>query len=134
MNKKILLLIISFIFLFTITGCGNKDEIDDENALKTIKNAMDKVYDNNEIMNTRNVQKYMVGNWTIVEAPRNNHRESVPQKIDETTIDNEWTTMYITACNSKSYVCKDLRIFRNGDEGELFVGSETDAAIQNKTN
>ena len=122
------LLLISLVF---VTGCGD-DKVDDESALNTIKDAMNEVYEKNEIMTTRNVQKYMVGNWTIVEAPENTIRQSIPKEIDESTLDQEWTTMFITACNSKTDVCKDLRIFRNSDDGKLFVGSETAAYPQGK--
>ena len=87
------------------------------------------VYENNEIVSTNNVQKYMVGNWKIVEAPEDNTRQSIPTELDPTTADVEWTTMFITACNSKTNICKDLRIFRN-EEGKLYVGSESKALAE----
>lgn len=129
MNKKILLFVMSFIILFSFAGCGNSEEVDDESPLNTIRDAINKVYENNETLTTANVQKYMVGNWTIVEAPANTTRSIIPSELDSTTKDIEWTTMFITACNSKTNLCKDLRIFRNEEE-KLYVGSESAAVGQ----
>ncbi len=127
--KKMLLLVISIAFIFTITGCNIKEE-EDHSSLKSIKNAINKVYENNEILNTKNVQKYMEDNWVIVEAPADTARTSIPKEINPETIETEWDVMFITACNSKTNECKDLRIFRNDEDNSLYVGSETEAIIQ----
>jgi hypothetical protein len=133
MKKKILSVLLIGVIIIGITGCGNSNkseaEVDDESALHTIRNAINEVYNHDEKLTTNNVQKYMVGNWTIVEAPENTIRQSIPTKLDPTTADDEWDTMFITACNSKTGICKDLRIFRN-DEGKLYVGSEAGAYPQ----
>jgi predicted small secreted protein len=125
MSKKLLLIIISFVILCSFTGCG-KNKNEDDSALDTIRDAMNKVYENEELLTTNNVQKYMEGNWIIVEAPEDTARQSIPVELNPETADVEWTTMFITACNSKNGICKDLRIFRN-EEGKLYVGSESAA-------
>lgn len=107
--------------LFAV-GCS-KEKDDDESAINSIRDAINEVYENEETLTTSNVQKYMEGNWVIVEAPTNKLRESIPVEVDPTTVDVEWTTMYITVCNTKNATCKDLKIFRN-EEGKLYVGSE----------
>ena len=132
MKKKILAIgIIAMLIamLIVLTGCGNskKEKVDDQSALNTIRNAINKVYENNETLTTRNVQKYMVGNWKIVQAPADNTRNNIPTELDESTADEEWTTMFITAYNSVSNLYKDLKIMKSSDDGKLFVGSESGA-------
>ncbi len=124
--KKIISLLVISLSLVCLTACGSS-KTDDESALKIIREAINKVYEKNEKLTTRNVQKYMEGNWTIVEAPENTIRQTIPKKIDESTLDDEWQPMFITACNSKTDICKDLRIMRNSDDNKLFVGSEAGA-------
>ena len=127
--KKILLLVISIAFIFTITGCKLREK-EDNSSLKSIKNAINKVYENKEVLNTKNVQKYMEGDWIIVEAPANTTRTSIPKEINPETIEVEWDVMFVTVCNKESDECKDLRIFRNEEDNSLYVGSETEAIIQ----
>ena len=69
----------------------------------------------------------MVGNWKIVQAPADNTRNNIPTELDESTADEEWTTMFITAYNSVSNLYKDLKIMKSSDDGKLFVGSESGA-------
>ena len=39
--------------------------------------------------------------------------------------------MFITACNKKTKVCKDLKIMKSSDTNQYFVGSEAGAYPQN---
>ena len=126
--RKILLLIISLTLVFTFSGCKKNNTTDDNSCLNAIRNAINKLYENNETITTNNVQKYMVGNWIIIEAPKNMTREDIPRELDPTTADIEWTTMYITTYNTKTEKYKELRIFKDED-GKLYVGSETDAYV-----
>ncbi len=129
--KKYLFIALVLVFSIGLSGCGEKS-VDDESALKTIRAAIKKVYDNNEKLTTNNVQKYIDGNWMIVEAPADNTRREVPRKIDKSTADVEWKVMFITACNSKTDICKDLKIMRSSDDNKLFVASEAGAYPQGK--
>ena len=131
MKKKLLMFLLSGVLAFGLTGCGG-NQTDDESALKTIKAAVKKVYENDEKLTTNNVQKYMEGNWIIVEAPADNTRSSIPLELDKTTADEEWKVMFITACNTKTEICKDLKILRSSDDNKLFVGSEAGAHPQTK--
>ena len=131
MKRKVVSILLIIISIICLTGCGSKKEekaeIDDKSALKTIRKALNEVYENNEKITTNNVQKHMVGNWVIVQAPADNTRNKIPKELDQSTADEEWTTMFITACNSNTKECKDLRIMKSSDDGKLFVGSESGA-------
>ena len=127
--KKILELLFIMILTITLTACGSNT--DDDSALKTIKAAVKKVYEKNEKLTTNNVQKYMEGNWIIVEAPANTIRSKIPTELDKSTADEEWKAMFITACNKKTKVCKDLKIMKSSDTNQYFVGSEAGAYPQN---
>lgn len=129
--KKIFSVLLIGVIAFGLTGCGGS-KADDESALKTIKAAVKKVYEKNEKLNTNNVQKYMEGNWIIVEAPADNTRSSIPLELDKLTADEEWKVMFITACNTKTEICKDLKIMRSSDDNKLFVASEAGAYPQTK--
>jgi hypothetical protein len=117
--KKILLAIVSIAFVFVVTGCSLIKNDDDKTALKSIKNAINKVYENKEVINTKNVQKYMEDSWVIVEAPADTSRTSIPKEINPETIELEWDVMFITVCNKETEECKDLRIFRDTDDNTL---------------
>ncbi len=129
--KKVFNILLMGVLIVGLTGCG-ESKTDDESALKTIKEAVKKVYDNNEQLTTNNVQKYMEGNWIIVEAPADTTRSNIPKELDKTTADEEWKVMFITACNTKTEICKDLKMMRSSDDNKLFVASEAGAYPQGK--
>ena len=129
--KKVFSILLMGVLIVGLTGCG-ESKTDDESALKTIKEAVKKVYENNEKLTTNNVQKYMEGNWIIVEAPADTTRSNIPKELDKTTADEEWKVMFITACNTKTEICKDLKMMRSSDDNKLFVASESGASPQGK--
>ena len=128
--KKVFNILLMGILIVGLTGC-EESKNDEETALKTINEAVKKVYENNEKITTNNVQKYMEGsNWIIVEAPADAIRRSIPQELDKTTADEEWKAMFITACNIRTEKCRDLKIMRSSDDNKLFVASESGASPQ----
>lgn len=130
MRPKIRILILIVLSFTFVTVCI-EEKIDNESAIEFIQDAMNKVYESKESLTTRDVQENMIGTWTIVEAPADMERVSIPVQIDEETLDTEWTTMFITACNKETSICKDLRIFKDKND-KLFIGSETDAFVNNE--
>jgi ribonuclease I len=61
----------------------------------------------------------------------NTIRSKIPTELDKSTADEEWKAMFITACNKKTKVCKDLKIMKSSDTNQYFVGSEAGAHPQN---
>ncbi len=130
MKTKFLYGLLLFFSFFLFVGCDEK-KYNDDSCLDIIRNALNKAYENNEIINSSNIQKNMEGNWIIVEAPANTTRSAIPETLDEATKDIEWQSMFITVCNTKTNKCKDLRLFKNS-EGKLYVGSESGAIASNE--
>ena len=130
MRNIVVKITLCVLVLFMFVGCDEKKN-DDDSCSDIIRDAINKVYESNEIVNSENVQKQMIGNWIIVEAPANTMRSSIPEKIDESTISQEWIPMYITVCNFDSKKCKDLRLFKDSDD-KLYVGSESEAIVNHE--
>ena len=129
MRKNILVFVIS---VFLLVGCNFKEN-NDNSCIDIIMDAINKTYEKKEVINTKNVQENINGDWEIVEAPMNALRTKIPDSVNIETIETEWNTMFITVCNKKNNKCKDLRLFKN-DEDKLYVGSETDASIVEEKN
>ncbi len=130
MRNIVIKFTLCLLVLVMFTGCNEKNNNDDL-CSDIVGDAINKTYEKKEIINSENVQKNMEGNWIIVEAPANTTRNSIPEKIDESTISQEWVPMYITVCNSISNKCKDLRLFKDS-ENVLYVGSESEAIVSHE--